>query len=184
MPAWVSYCMYQVPIMTMAYLPDRKSLLASGYCCTPSAPVSMIPSLNISFQMVSALTMTGLVHGTWPWIALVHTPGWMLSEMACRVSSLNAVWPTPWTKQPTPCALKAAQSLTHCASVVGGVRWYLLNRFSLIQTVPAIHRADRDGRQLAVDHQAGRRRSGRAWTSSRCRAPCSTAGSRLTASGP
>ena len=61
MPAWVAYCMYQVPIMTIAYLPDRKSLLASGYCCTPSAPGSMIPSVNSSFQMVSALTKIGLV---------------------------------------------------------------------------------------------------------------------------
>ena len=66
MPAVVSYCMYQVPIMTMAYLPDMKSLLASGYCWTPSAPFSMMPSLNSDFQIVRALTMTGLVHGTWP----------------------------------------------------------------------------------------------------------------------
>ena len=28
----VAYCVYQVPIMTMAYLPVRKSLLPSGYC--------------------------------------------------------------------------------------------------------------------------------------------------------
>src|ERR1700689_4729848 len=79
-PAWVSYCMYQVPIMTMAYLPDMKSLLASGYCWTPSAPFSMMPSPNSCFQMVRALTMTGLVHGTWPWMALAQTPGEMLSE--------------------------------------------------------------------------------------------------------
>ncbi len=30
-PEVVAYCMYQVPIMTMAYFPVRKSLLASGY---------------------------------------------------------------------------------------------------------------------------------------------------------
>src|SRR5215218_5168838 len=28
----VDYCVYQVPIMTIEYLPVRKSLLASGYC--------------------------------------------------------------------------------------------------------------------------------------------------------
>jgi hypothetical protein len=28
----VEYWVYQVPIMTIAYLPVRKSLLASGYC--------------------------------------------------------------------------------------------------------------------------------------------------------
>ena len=32
--------------------------------------------------------------------------------------------------------MKVAQSLVHCARVVGGLRWYWLNRFSLIQTVP------------------------------------------------
>ena len=75
MPAAVSYCMYQVPIMTMASLPDMKSLFASGYCCTPSAPDSMMPSVNSDFQIVRALTMAGSVHGTWPWMALAHTPG-------------------------------------------------------------------------------------------------------------
>src|SRR5690348_17702025 len=66
MPAAVSYCMYQVPIMTIAYFPLRKSLFASGYCWTARAPGSMIPSVNSSFQMVSAWTMSGLVHGTCP----------------------------------------------------------------------------------------------------------------------
>ena len=31
-PALVAYWVYQVPIMTMAYLPDMNLLLASGYC--------------------------------------------------------------------------------------------------------------------------------------------------------
>src|ERR1700749_1078524 len=90
MPAWVAYCMYQVPIMTIAYLADRKSLLASGYCCRPSAPGSMIPSVKSSFQMVSALTKTGLVHGICFFSILVKAPGWMLSELSCSVSWLNA----------------------------------------------------------------------------------------------
>src|SRR6185437_14672226 len=55
MPSVVSYCIYQVPIMTMASLPDRKALSASGYCCTPSAPGSMIPSEKSCFQMDSVL---------------------------------------------------------------------------------------------------------------------------------
>ena len=57
--------------------------------------------------------------------------------MAWRVSSLNAVWDTPWVKQPTPCALRTLQSLTHCGSVLGAVRWYLLNSAWLIHSVPA-----------------------------------------------
>src|ERR1700745_2909632 len=86
--------------------------------------------------MVRAWTIVGAVHGTWPWMALAHTPGEMLSEMAWRVSSLKAVCPTPWTKQVMPCALNVAQSPVHCARVVGGVRWYWVNRSWLIQTVP------------------------------------------------
>src|SRR5260370_1567171 len=135
-PDGVEYCMYQVPIITMAYLPDTKSLRASGYCCTPRAPFSMMPSLNSDFQVVRALTMTGLVHGTWPWMALAHTPGWISSEMAWSVSSLNAVCPTPWTKQPTPCALKVWQSLTHWVSEAGGLRWDWAKRVLLIHTLP------------------------------------------------
>src|SRR6266487_5675342 len=137
MPAAVAYCMYQVPIMTMAYLPETKSLLASGYCCRPSAPFSMIPSLNICFQMVSAFTIVGLSQDTWPLDASVHTPGWTLSEMDCSVSWLNATWPAPCTKQPALCALNTEHTCAQLASVVGAVRWYLLNRSWLIHRLPA-----------------------------------------------
>lgn len=92
LPSTVEYCMYQVPIITMAYLPDMKPLLASGYCCTPSAPSCMIPSSNSFFQMLSARTMAGSVQETSPLSAFSHTPGLTLSVIACSVSSLNAGW--------------------------------------------------------------------------------------------
>src|SRR5260370_493202 len=59
----------------------------------------------------------------------------MSSEMAWRVSSFNAVWPTPWTKQPTPCALKVWQSLTHWVSDGGGLRSYSSAKVVCIHTV-------------------------------------------------
>ncbi len=81
-PATVEYCMYHVPIMTIAVLPERKSLFTSGYCCTPSAPGCMMPLLNIFWKVVHAWTKTGSVHLALPVDALVQRPGWMLSEIA------------------------------------------------------------------------------------------------------
>src|ERR1700735_3673424 len=119
MPAWVAYCMYQVPIMTIASLLDMNRLFASGYCWTTSAPGSMIPSLNSCFQTPRALTMVGLSHDISPLEHLVHTPGEKLSEISWRVSWLNATWPAPWAKQPWLCFLNTEQTWTHWASVVG-----------------------------------------------------------------
>ena len=50
---------YQLPIMTMAYLPDRKRLFASGYWLRPAAPSCMIPSSKRDFQLVIAWTKRG-----------------------------------------------------------------------------------------------------------------------------
>ena len=123
--------------MIIAYLPVRNSLLASGYCCTPSDPGSMIPSENRPFQMVSAFTMPGLVQSASPLDAAVHSPGCTEFVIDCRVSCKKPSVSLPCTKQPTPSALKVLQSLTHWASVVGGERLYFLNRSSLIHKVPA-----------------------------------------------
>src|ERR1700743_3125545 len=136
-PERVALGVYQVPISIIAYLPVRKSLLASGYCCTASAPGSMTPSVNRDFHIVRVLTKTGLVHSVFPSVASVHVPGETLSAISCSVSWLKPSEATPWTKHPTPCALKTAQSETHWLSVVGGVIPYCLKRSSLIQRVPA-----------------------------------------------
>src|SRR4051794_30605862 len=61
----------------------------------------------------------------------------MLSLMACRVSSLKAVWLAPWTKQPTLLALNVWHTFTQSSNVVGGCRLYLSKRSLLIQIVPA-----------------------------------------------
>src|ERR1700722_3684115 len=97
----------------------------------------MIPSANICFQIASAFTIVGLFQDIWPLEHLVHTPGWMLSEISWSVSWLNATCPAPWTKQPMPCDLNTEQTCAHCGSVFGAVRWYRANRFWLIHRLPA-----------------------------------------------
>src|SRR5690348_2617595 len=136
-PARVAFGVYQVPISIMAYFPVRKSLLASGYCWTASAPGSMIPSVNRDFHIVRVWTRAGLVHSVLPSVTSVQVPGETLSAISCSVSWLKPVEATPWTKQPTPCALNTAQSETHWLRVAGGVTPYFWNRFSLIHRVPA-----------------------------------------------
>src|ERR1700678_3059897 len=135
-PLLVTLAVYQVPIMIMAYLPVRNSLLASGYCCTPSEPGSMMPSEKSPFQIVSAFTMPGLVQSALPLDAAVQSPGCTEFVIDCRVSWRKPSVSFPCTKQPTPSALKVLQTLTHWARVVGGERLYFLNRSSLIQIVP------------------------------------------------
>src|SRR5579872_5072363 len=139
MPDWVSFCMYQVPIITMAYLPLRKSLLASGYCCTPSAPFSMIPSLNICFQMVSALTMTGL-DLVGDGLERVLVEGGLpdaLHEAADAVGLEGGAVADPLGQG-------------------GRRREAVLAEQVLVDPDRAgVHRADRDGGQLLADHQAG-----------------------------
>src|ERR1700722_629857 len=97
----------------------------------------MMPSLNNPFQMVSAFTMPGLFHLAWPNDALVHNPGWTELAIDCRGSWSKPCWDARGTKQPWPWDLKTWQSLTHWARVLGAVRWYLLNRSTLIHNVPA-----------------------------------------------
>ena len=87
--------------------------------------------------MVSAFTMPGLFHLASPVEAAVHSPGWTELVIDWRVSWRKPSVEFPCTKQPTPCDLKALQTLTHWASVVGGERLYFLNRSSLTHSVPA-----------------------------------------------
>ena len=131
------YWVYQVPIMTIAYLPVRKALLASGYCCAPTAPDCMMPSENSCCQMARVLTMPGSFHLASPLDTLVQRPGCTLLAIDWSVSWSKPSCEAPWTKQPWPWDLKTWQSLTHSASVVGAVRLYLSNRSLLIQSMPA-----------------------------------------------
>src|SRR2546425_1182852 len=97
----------------------------------------MIPLVKRDFHMARVWTKAGFVHFVLPSVAWVQVPGETLSAISCSVSWLNPSEATPWTKQPTLCALKTAQSLTHSLSVVGGVTPYLSKRFLLIHSVPA-----------------------------------------------
>src|SRR5579863_9895393 len=105
-PLLVTFAVYQVPIMIIAYLPVRKSLLPSGYCCTPSEPGSMMPSEKSRFQIVSVFTMPGLVHLASPMDAAVQSPGCTEFAIDCRVSCRKPSVAFPCTKQPTLCDLK------------------------------------------------------------------------------
>src|SRR5947209_19919046 len=97
----------------------------------------MIPFENSSFQIVRAWTMPGSFHLASPFEAFVHSPGWTEFEIDWSVSWSKPSCAAPCTKQPWPWDLKAWQSLTHSASVVGGFSPYLSNSPLLIQSMPA-----------------------------------------------